>query len=193
MAPRTAQKNRTRSALLAAANRLIENGETITVARVADAAEISRATAYRYFSDPGTLTAEVTLDIQLESTHDILKGIKDPRQRVHAIAHYYLTFIRQHEGQFRNFLAQTMRHWAEQSEIPLRGARRVSAFSQALGPVKSQMKPAEFTDLVHRLSMLTGLEQHIAINDILGLEPSEGDRLQAGIVDALLDRYLPED
>jgi AcrR family transcriptional regulator len=191
MAPRTAQKNRTRSALLAAASKLIEDGEAITIARVADAAEISRATAYRYFSDPGTLTAEVTLDIQLRSTDDVLEGIKDPRQRVHAIAHYYLTFIRQHEGQFRNFLAQTMRHWAEQSEIPLRGARRVGAFSQALEPVRSQMKPADFTDLVHRLSMLTGLEQHIVLRDVLGVEPDEGDRLQAGLVDALLDRYLP--
>jgi hypothetical protein len=53
------------------------------------------------------------------------------------------------------------------------------------------MKPADFTDLVHRLSMLTGLEQHIVLRDVLGVEPDEGDRLQAGIVDALLDRYLP--
>ena len=54
------------------------------------------------------------------------------------------------------------------------------------------MKPAEFQDLVHRLSMLTGLEQHIALNDVLGLDQETGDRLQAEIVDAVLDRYLPK-
>ena len=56
MAPRTAQKNRTRAALLAKARDLMNQGEEITVARVADAAAISRATAYRYFSDPGAMS-----------------------------------------------------------------------------------------------------------------------------------------
>tara|TARA_E500000178_G_scaffold347455_1_gene400800 strand:- start:379 stop:957 length:579 start_codon:yes stop_codon:yes gene_type:complete len=192
MAPRTAQKNRTRAALLAKARDLMNQGEEITVARVADAAAISRATAYRYFSDPGAMSIEATLDVELRPTEELLQGILDPRERVQAVARYYLAFTRENEGQFRQFLAQTMRRWAEQSDSQLRGARRFGAFSDAIDPIRSKMKPAEFQDLVHRLSMLTGLEQHIALNDVLGLDQETGDRLQAEIVDAVLDRYLPK-
>jgi AcrR family transcriptional regulator len=192
MAPRTAQKNRTRAALLAKARDLMNQGEEITVARVADAAAISRATAYRYFSDPGAMSIEATLDVELRPTEELLQGILDPRERVQAVARYYLAFTRENEGQFRQFLAQTMRQWAEQSDSQLRGARRVRAFSDAIDPIRSKMKPAEFQDLVHRLSMPTGLEQHIALNDVLGLDQETGDRLQAEIVDAVLDRYLPK-
>lgn len=104
---------------------------------------------------------------------------------------YYLTFIREHEGQFRQFLAQTMRSWADNAAVELRGARRTRAFSTALEPVRASMKASEFEDLVRRLSMLTGLEQHIALTDVLGVDEATGDRLQSRIIDAVLDRYLP--
>ncbi|MGH7668804.1 MAG: TetR family transcriptional regulator, partial [Gemmatimonadaceae bacterium] len=43
------QRRRTRLALLAAAARLIAAGAAPSVAEVADAADVSRRTAYRYF------------------------------------------------------------------------------------------------------------------------------------------------
>ena len=46
---RVHQKRRTRDALIAAARDLVAEGETPTVERAAEAASISRATAYRYF------------------------------------------------------------------------------------------------------------------------------------------------
>lgn len=53
------QKLRTRTLLLRAARELVSEGKTPTVAAVADAAMVSRATAYRYFPNPETLLAEV--------------------------------------------------------------------------------------------------------------------------------------
>src|SRR5579872_4176513 len=58
---RVGQKNRTRKALLAAADALIRNGKPPTVTDVAEAAGISRATAYRYFPTQEMLWAEVAL------------------------------------------------------------------------------------------------------------------------------------
>src|SRR6478736_7160959 len=46
---RTAQKRRTRDALVAAARAAVARGATPTVEAAAEAAGISRATAYRYF------------------------------------------------------------------------------------------------------------------------------------------------
>src|SRR4051812_1635269 len=52
---RAAQKGRTREALIAAARELVANGETPTVEHAAEAASISRTTAYRYFSSQRAL------------------------------------------------------------------------------------------------------------------------------------------
>ena len=58
---RESQKKRTRKALVAAATALIRDGRQPTVAEVAEAAEISRATASRYFPSQEMLLAEVAL------------------------------------------------------------------------------------------------------------------------------------
>src|SRR5207244_8408204 len=52
---RLAQKRRTREALIAAARELVANGETPTVEAAAEAASISRTTAYRYFPNQRAL------------------------------------------------------------------------------------------------------------------------------------------
>jgi AcrR family transcriptional regulator len=55
---RANQKSRTRAALVEAAARLLRDGPP-TVAEAADAARISRATAYRYFPTQEALLVEV--------------------------------------------------------------------------------------------------------------------------------------
>src|SRR5687768_12281505 len=54
---RIAQKRRTREALIGAARDLVATGETPTVEAVAEAASISRTTAYRYFPSQRALLA----------------------------------------------------------------------------------------------------------------------------------------
>ena len=191
MAPRTAQKNRTRAALLDSARRLMAEGQELTLARVAEDTQISRATVYRYFSEPGTLAAEAALDFEVTPTAELLDGMQDVHQRVHRIARYYLEITRAHEGYFRQFLAKTMDVWQKQANVELRGARRIAAFTQALEPAGAQMDSKELEDLALRLSMVTGIEQLIILDDILRVDHATGYRLQAGLVDALLDHYLP--
>ncbi len=190
MAPRTAQKNRTRAALLDSARRLMAEGEELTLARVADDTQISRATVYRYFSEPGTLAAEATLDFEVTPTADLLIGIEDVRERVHVIARYYLEISREHETYFRQFLAKTMEVWQKQTDVELRGGRRMAAFTEALEPARGSLTDNAVEELAMRLSMVTGIEQHIILSDILRVDSETGDQLQAGIVDALLDKYL---
>ena len=54
---RTRQKQRTRDQLIAAARELITAGDTPRVEQVAEAAGISRPTAYRYFASQAELLA----------------------------------------------------------------------------------------------------------------------------------------
>src|ERR1700722_10103316 len=71
---RKKQRQRTRADLLRAARKIVEQGGQPTVAEVADAAGISRATAYRYFSKPGDMVREALLDAVAEAIQTTLPG-----------------------------------------------------------------------------------------------------------------------
>ncbi|WP_157054300.1 TetR/AcrR family transcriptional regulator [Ruegeria sp. 6PALISEP08] len=192
MAPRTNQLTRTREALLSAARDLMSEGKEVTLAKVAERAKTSRATVYRYFSAPSVLALEATLDLEVTPTSELLGGLDDVRSRVHVVARYYLDFSRIHEAHFRQFLAESLKASLEDGTVIMRGARRVAAFSEAFAPVHPLMEPKEIDDLAKRLSMTTGVEQLIILEDILRVDETIGYRLQEGLVDALLDRYLPK-
>ena len=192
MTTRTNQKNRTRQALLAAAREIMSEGTEVTLAKVAEQAKTSRATVYRYFSDPGVLAFDATLDIKVRPTSELLEGLEDIRLRVHAVARYYLDFSRDHETYFRRFLAESMRASLAEGTVKMRGARRLAAFREALDPVRTLMDPNDFEDLAKRLTMTSGMEQFIILEDILQVDQDEGNHLQSGLVAALLDRYLPK-
>src|SRR5688572_32606 len=57
--PRANQKERTRSAVVAAATQLLREGGQPTVAQAAELAKVSRATAYRYFPTQEAMLVEV--------------------------------------------------------------------------------------------------------------------------------------
>ena len=79
---RLAQKLRTRAALLDAARSLVADGIEPTIAEVADAAMVSRATAYRYFPTQEALLVEVPLD---EAAPTVESLVRTPRQRIEAL------------------------------------------------------------------------------------------------------------
>ena len=85
---RTSQKARTRRDLLAAARRVLDRGQTFSVNAVADEAAISRATAYRYFSDPDALMLEAVLDGQFATPEEVVGDAEDTRERVHRVQRY---------------------------------------------------------------------------------------------------------
>ncbi len=163
----------------------------MTLARVAERAKTGRATVYRYFSDPNVLALDATLDIEVTPTAGLLEGLEDVRSRVHAVARYYLDFSREHEAYFRQFLAESLKASLQDGTVKMRGARRVIAFGEALEPVRRSMKPSDYEDLTLRLAMTTGMEQFVILEDILRVDQQKGYRLQEGLVDALLDQYLP--
>ncbi len=171
----------------------MSEGKEVTLAKVAERAKTSRATVYRYFSDPSVLALDATLDLDVTPTSDLLQGLDDVRRRVHVVARYYLDFSRVHEAHFRQFLAESLKASLENGTVKMRGARRMAAFSEALAPVHALMKPKEIDDLAKRLSMTTGMEQFVILEDILRVDEPTGYQLQEGLVDALLDRYLPKD
>jgi len=191
---RAAQKARTRKALLAAARALVARGEEATVTAAAAEAGISKATAYRYFSDPAALAAEAGLDVAVASYEEITARAPDLRGRLAAISVYFYELACDHEPAFRRFLARNL----DASVSPAgagarahvrRGARRVAMYERALAEDGTVPRPTR-DRLVRELAMATGAEAMIALFDIAGASREEGREAVLGVVEAVCDRRL---
>lgn len=191
---RVSQKLRTRKALLQAARELLEQSQPVTVAKAAQLATISPATAYRYFSDAGSLVSEAMLDLQFEPSDDLFASAPSLRDRVLAVHRHLFAFTRRNEAAYRLYFAKTLRDWMEggpPERARLRGARRIPLYRQALEPVQKHLSPNQLTDLVNQLSAASGLEIYVALKDVCRLDDGEADRAAEAIVTSILAAAFP--
>ena len=189
---RHAQKARTREAILAGARALIADGEPVTVASAAQRADVSKATAYRYFSDPASLAAEAGLAVEVLPYEQIIAGASGPHEKVRAISGYMFDLALRHETAFRQFLARNLdaRLNDPDSRRNHRGRRRPAMFANALDSVRPTLARDDFETLINALTAATGVEQMIALLDVADAEADAARKAVLATTDALLDRYI---
>ncbi|SMY06137.1 TetR/AcrR family transcriptional regulator [Flavimaricola marinus] len=187
---RSAQRARTRQAILDGARKLLSEGKTVTVAAAAAENGVSKATSYRYFSDADLLVAEAVLDITTKPYEAVVSGATDLRSKLKAICLYYLDLAFEHEPEFRQFLAASMRAWTAESKGATRGGRRVSMFHRALSEHETGLSDDQRETLVCGLSASTGMEALIALIDVAGATPDQARDVVGFMVEAMLDRAL---
>src|SRR4029453_8205884 len=142
---RTRQKQRTREQLIAAARELITAGDTPRVEEVAEAAGISRPTAYRYFAS----RAELLAAAPPETGAEWLLPAPPPAaldERVAAVAGFVIDRVQETEAQQRAMLRLSLGDVSH--ELPLRQGRVIPWFIEALAP----MSDAIGDQGVHRLA-----------------------------------------
>ncbi|SKA20514.1 TetR/AcrR family transcriptional regulator [Consotaella salsifontis] len=170
---RVAQKRRTRSALLAATRELLAEGHQPTVPEAADRAEISRATAYRYFSNPEELAEEAVLDAiagELEKVDlSSVMRIEDAETRVEEVVSSVLGMVIENEKMFRTYLGVTLGSGSARR----RGARRIGWLKEAMEPMREALGEAAFARAVNALSLTVGIETIIVFKDVCGLDEEE--------------------
>lgn len=184
---RTNQKQRTRDAILDGARRLMGRGDPVTVAAAAAEHGISRATAYRYFSDPQALTLEAGLATLVPSYELVTAGTTDLRSRLAAITAAMIKLTLENETAFRQYLSHAV---TATDGSGSRGARRVAYMKRALSEFRHGLSPAEQADLVASLSTVAGVEGLVALTDVAGRDTATAARLLGEIADAILTRYL---
>ena len=187
MPTETNKKSRTREAIMAGARALIARGDTVTVAAAAAEQGISRATAYRYFSDPTVLAAEAGLAVEVLPYETVVDGAETPRARVLAVSRYIFGLSVRHEAAFRQFLARNLDAWQTSKSGDRRGARRVDMFKQALKGAK--VSGHGKNRLIAALSTATGSEAMIGLYDIAKVDRETAETVVVEIAEALLDRY----
>src|SRR5277367_3691273 len=104
---RANQKERTRQALLAATRALLAEGRAPTIARAAERALVSEATAYRYYSDSQTLLRDALAVRwpQLESVLSDLRAMPAIEERARRAAEAMAQTVLANEGEIRALIA----------------------------------------------------------------------------------------
>jgi len=172
---RLSQKRRTRTALLHAARDLIAAGKTPSVVEVAEAAQVSTATAYRYFPTQQALLVEVPLDEAAPTVASLFGdgAPADPEDRAALVQNALYDLARQHEAEFRLFLQSSVTRPLRDSRAardPFRGARRDALLSEALAPLAGELPPEDLERLKVALAMLVGVESMVVLRDVMQLD-----------------------
>lgn len=151
---------------------------TPTVAEAADAAQVSRATAYRYFPSQEALLAEAPLQIGLPTVAALFGDADAPtdaEDRVALVHNVMYDHIRDREVDFRIFLRISVLRSldTDRTEQNLRPAFRLQLLDTALAPLEPEVEPEALQRLKMALSVLIGTEALIAMRDVLGLDHDE--------------------
>lgn len=198
---RSAQKRRTRKAILAAALAMMRKGETPSVATVAAAAEVSRRTIYLHFPTLEQLLTEAALEavrLQVEEALELIAGSDDVEARLDTLVRAGLESSIVSEVPLRTLVRITVERRLNEANggpplaAPLRGGRRVEWIESALAPVREQLGEERFERLVSALAMVIGLEALLVLRDIRGLERAEMEAVSRWATRALLRTSLQE-
>jgi AcrR family transcriptional regulator len=189
---RSAQKRRTREALIAAARDLVANGEAPTVEGAAEAASISRTTAYRYFPNQRALLAAAhpeTAALSLLPDN----APRDVASRLDLVIDEFTRMIVDTEAQQRTMLRLSLESDpAERAQLPLRQGRAIVWIEEALAPLHTKMSDAEIHRLAIAVRSATGIEALAWLTDVAGLTRDEATALMRWSAQALLQRALAD-
>jgi AcrR family transcriptional regulator len=190
-APERGPRARTWKLLMEAASSLIEEGHTPTVAEVAKRAQVSRATAYRYFPTRSRLITAM-VDTALGPVRSWSSSQTDGRERITEL--FESTFIRfkEFEPHMRAAAQLALEHQALEragilEEEPYRRGHRIRILAHAVEPFAAQVPRKSIDRLQKALSIIYGIEPHIILKDIWGAKNKEVESIVFWMVEALID------
>jgi AcrR family transcriptional regulator len=165
---RTHQKQRTRNALVEMAQRLVGEGQSPTVEAAAEAAGISRTTAYRYFKNQAELLVAAIPEIGKTSLLP-----EDPpssaEHRLDLVVAHITKMLLEREGQYRTMLRLSLDPATPRESLVLRQGRAIGWIEDALSPLRSRLPRKELRRLVLSVRSAIGIEAFVWLVDIGGL------------------------
>ena len=196
--PSTTNKQyRTRKDLLQAAARLLKAGSEPTMEDVAKEALVSRATAYRYFSDIEDILAEVGIDDSVPSSKELFDKHSPSNiiERVDFAESVMHDFIYKNERQLRSLLSRTVikpKKTDPKSEVPARQNRRTDYINEALAPYRREFDSKTYKNLSEALALVFGPEAMIVFQDVIALEAKRAREVKRWMLTALVNTALKE-
>lgn len=189
---RTRQKQRTRDALVAAARGLVaQGGAAPTVEAAAEAASVSRTTAYRYFPTQRALLVAAHPEIDASTLVPDDAG-EDPEARLLGAVDAFVRIVVDTEHQQRTMLRLSLDPDIPQESLPLRQGRAVTWFEEALAPLQPRLTDTEIHRLALSVRSAVGIESLVWLTDIGGLTRVEAAELMRWSARALLLQALAD-
>jgi len=187
---RVEQKSRTRTALVTAARDMVSRGLAPSVAEAADAAAISRTTAYRYFPNQRILLAAAHPETGATS----MLGDdppSDPAARLDVVVRTFTGMILETEAQQRTMLRLSLEDDpADRGDQPLRQGRAIGWITEALEPARDRLSDDELHRLVLAIRSATGIEALVWLTDIGGLSREAAVELMRWSAQSMLQAAL---
>lgn len=184
---RTAQKQRTRDALVAAAREIVKRGRTPTVEEAASMAAVSRTTAYRYFPNQRALLAAAYPATGMASLLPS-DAPADVRARLDAVVRTFTDQVAESEQPLRTMLRLSLEQ--DRDALPLRQGRAIAWIAEALEPLDGDLDADQMHALVLAIRSATGIEALVWLMDVAGLSAQQGVALMRWSAQAMLDSVL---
>jgi AcrR family transcriptional regulator len=177
---------------------MIRRGHQPTIAEVAEAAGIHRATAYRYFPTPNALLEKTTELVGAADPEEMFLGIKpeDPFAMMDAAVRTVSDFMFQQEAMLRNRVRVSVDRWfEEQGKVEpdhdfIRQSYRFQHIDRAIDPLNDSISSEEFERLRFALTLVMGAEAMITMRDVCRLEPDEATDVMSWAAAALIHSAL---
>lgn len=187
---------RTYHQLLAHAMEVARSGRMVTVAEVAAAAGVSRATAYRYFGSRSELVSRI-VEESLGPVRRFESVATDGRSRLQELFSKTFPRFQEFEPHMRAALQLALEHAALERagtlhEEPYRRGHRVRILAAAAAPLKREIGTAGFRRLIRALSLIYGIESYVVLKDIWGASNRQVEALARWMADALIVAALAD-
>jgi AcrR family transcriptional regulator len=173
-AGRVNQKQRTRTAIVDAARRLLGTSAEVTMPAVARAALVSEATAYRYFPDLVSLLREA-VDGTWPSPAEALAPVancEDPEERIAFATEHLLRHVWRYQSAVRAMIAASV---VRPDSATMRPGLRFGLIEQALAPAgaDTMLRPEALAQLKQDLALVMSAEALFTLTDLCQLSPDE--------------------
>ena len=189
---RTRQKQRTRDALVAAARDLVtQGGAAPTVEAAAEAASVSRTTAYRYFPTQNALLVAAHPETTASTLVPDDAG-DDPEARLLGAVDAFIRIVVDTEHQQRTMLRLSLDPETSRESLPLRRGRAITWFEEALSPLRPRLTDAEIHRLALSVRSAVGIESLVWLTDIAGLTRAQAAERMLWSARALLRQALAD-
>ncbi len=197
---RANQKERTRAAIVEAAAHLLRSGVEPTVATAAEAAKVSRATAYRYFPTPESLQLEVAgvtpAYAGVEALVQELEGDDVEARLLRFVARFNATTFGE-EARMRMALKVYLDTWfagrADGDHAPpVREGRRMRWLERVLEPARRGRTKPQWRRLQAALALTGGTDAMVIMKDVCRLDDQEAQDVLLWAARALLRAGLEE-
>jgi AcrR family transcriptional regulator len=194
------QKARTRAAIIQAAKQLQEEGATPTVEDTAARAQVSRATAYRYFPSQEALLVElgevIPSVVRVDEMLTELDG-DDVQERLLKLLDTFGRTVLKEEVHYRRALRVYQDTWlrnrrgATQAMPVVREGRRMRWLDKVLEPVEG-LSDAQRRRLQAALALTLGIDSVAIMKDVCRLDDDQALAVLSWAAQAILRAGLEE-